>query len=191
MLKDIITLPNKTLRDKSKTVDIIDDSIMNIIDRMKNASLDWENSRKYEISAAMSAVQIGELKRIIVLRDDFDDKDNKNFTTLINPEIIKYQGEILYDYEGCLSVSDSIYGKVPRYSKIRIKAQDIDGNTLNLKADGFLARVLQHEIDHTNGVVFIDRIKDQKNAFFQLNKKGDLDPIDYDKYIKDNHILWD
>ena len=68
---------------------------------------------------------------------------------------------------------------------------DIDGNEIRLKADGFLARVLQHEIDHTNGTVFIDHIRDITNAFYTLDDSGELQPLDYDEHIKANPILWD
>ena len=74
---------------------------------------------------------------------------------------------------------------------MRIKALDANGNEVRIKAEGFLARVLQHEIDHTNGVVFIDHIKDQTDAFYRLNDKGELDPLDYDTYVKNNTDLWD
>jgi len=79
---------------------------------------------------------------------------------------------------------------VPRHNKVRIKALDQEGNEVRFKADGFLARILQHEIDHTNGVVFIDHIKDIKDAFYELDEKGELKPLDYDKRIKNNPILW-
>ena len=62
---------------------------------------------------------------------------------------------------------------------------------MRIKAEGFLARVLQHEIDHCNGLVFIDHIKDNKNAFYTLDEKGELQPLDYDKDIAENSILWD
>ncbi len=124
------------------------------------------------------------------MRSDFDNKDNRDFTALINPEIVKYEGNIVMDYEGCLSVK-KVYGKVPRHSKIRVKAMDINGNEIRLKAEGFLARVLQHEIDHTNGIVFIDHIRDEADAFYQLDERGELEPLDYDTEIKDNPILWD
>ena len=88
-------------------------------------------------------------------------------------------------------MSGRIYGKVPRYSRVRVKALDINGNTIRLKADGFLARVLQHEIDHCNGIVFIDHIRDDTSAFYQLDEKGELQPVDYDEHIKTNRILWD
>src|SRR5690606_15624625 len=121
---------------------------------------------------------------------DFDDKQLREFTPLINPEIVKYEGEVVTDFEGCLSVRH-IYGKVPRHTKIRVKALDMDGNEIRLKAEGFLARVIQHEIDHTNGIVFIDHIRDQKDAFYTLDEKGELQPLNYDADIAQNSILWD
>jgi len=156
---------------------------------MTAAAVDWENSRPHEISAALAAVQLDRLERVVIVRSDFDDKEVKEFTALINPEIVKYEGAVSTDYEGCLSVRD-FYGKVPRHNKIRVKATDIHGNEVRFKAEGFLARVIQHEIDHTQGVVFIDHIKDQTNAFYTLDEKGELQPLDYDTYVKNNHILW-
>jgi len=157
---------------------------------MTAAALDWEASRPHEISAALAAVQIDRLDRVVIVRSDFDDKTSREFTALINPEIVKYEGSIVADYEGCLSVKD-IYGKVPRHTKIRVRALDIDGNEVRFKADGFLARVIQHEIDHTKGIVFIDHIKDDETAFYRLDEKGELEALNYDEHIKDNPILWD
>lgn len=187
--EDIITLPNQHLREKSTRIHVITDETLTLIDDMTSAALDWEDSRPHEISAALAAVQIDRLERVVIVRSDFDDKSSREFTTLINPEIVKYEGSLVSDYEGCLSVS-KIYGKVPRYSKIRIKALDVDGNEVRLKADGFLARVLQHEIDHTNGTVFIDHIRDNHKAFYTLDEKGELQPLDYDEHIEKNSILW-
>lgn len=188
--EDIIALPNKKLRQPSSKVHVITDDIRKLVSDMIDVSIDWENSRPHEISAALAAVQVGSLKRVIVVRSDFDDKENREFTALINPEIVKFEGEIKKDYEGCLSVGD-IYGLIPRHTKIRVKALDIDGNEVRFKADGFLARVIQHEIDHTKGILFIDHIKDQPDSFFKLNENGDLQKLDYEKYVKTNHILWD
>ena len=191
MKKDIIiTLPNPHLRQKSKKVSFITPEILKIIDEMTHVALDWENSRPHELSAAISAVQIDQLEKIAIIRSDFDDKKVRDFTALINPKIVKFEGEIVSDFEGCLSVPD-VYGKVPRYDKIRVKALDINGDEVRFKADGFLSRIIQHEIDHVNGVVFIDHIRDQKDAFYKLDEKGELQPLDYDKYIKSNNILWD
>lgn len=187
---DIITLPNPHLREKSVRVREISEEIIGLIEEMTNAAVDWENSRPHEISAALAAVQLDRMDRIVIVRSDFDDKEEKGFTALINPEIVKYEGTIVADYEGCLSVRD-IYGKVPRHTKIRVKATDIEGNEVRFKAEGFLARVIQHEIDHTQGIVFIDHIKEQSDAFYTLDEKGELQPLDYDEHVKNNHILWD
>jgi peptide deformylase len=188
--EDIITLPNPHLRQKSAKVHVITDETLQLIDDLTSASLDWEDSRPHEISAAIAAVQVDRLDRVVIVRSDFDDKSAREFTALINPEIVKFEGEIVSDYEGCLSVSH-IYGMVPRYSKVRVKALDIEGNEVRFKAEGFLARVLQHEIDHTNAILFIDHIRDKKDAFYTLDEKGELQPLDYEEHIAKNSILWD
>jgi len=188
--EDIITLPHPHLRQRSDRVHVITDETIKLVDDMVKASLDWEDSRPHEISAALAAVQVDRMERVVIVRSDFEDKSSRDFTPLINPEIVKYEGQLIADYEGCLSVS-KVYGKVPRYSKIRVKALDIDGNEIRFKAEGFLARVIQHEIDHTNGVVFIDHIRDQHNAFYRLDEKGELKPLNYDTDIHENSILWD
>ena len=188
--ENIIVLPNPQLRQKSDKVYEVTPEIAKLIDDLTAVALDWEDSRPHEISAAISAVQINRPIKVAIIRSDFDDKAVRDFIALINPEIVKFEGKILEDFEGCLSVPD-VYGKVPRYDKIRVKAMDINGNEVRFKADGFLARIIQHEIDHTNGIVFIDHIRDNKDAFYKLDEKGELQPLDYEKYIKNNNILWD
>lgn len=187
---DIIKLPNPHLRERSKKVRSVSGEVLALIDDMTNAALDWEDSRPHEISAALAAVQVDRLERAIIVRSDFEDKHARDFTAFINPEIVKYEGSVELDYEGCLSVG-GVYGRVPRYNKIRIKATTLDGKEIRFRAEGFLARVIQHEIDHTNGIVFIDHIKDVQDAFYELDKKGELQPLDYDAHIKANSILWD
>lgn len=188
--EDIITLPNPHLRTKSLRVHVITSDTIALAEEMTKAALDWENSRPHEISAALAAVQVDRLEKVVIVRSDFEDKANNEFTTLINPEIVKTEGALIADYEGCLSVK-KVYGKVPRWSRIRVKALDIDGNEVRLKADGFLARVLQHEIDHTNGICFIDHIRETHDAFYTLDDDGELQPLDYTAYIKDNAELWE
>ena len=188
--EDILTLPNARLRQKAERVHVITDEILEIINQMVEASLDWEKAHPHEISAAIAAPQIGKMYKIIIVRSDLDDKTNKDFTALINPKVVKFEGDIVEDFEGCLSIT-GIYGKVPRHEKVRVKALDIHGNEVRIKADGFLGRVLQHEIDHTNGIVFIDHIKDRSDAFYTLDDKGELQPLDYEKDIKDNPDLWE
>lgn len=188
-IPSIVTTPDQRLRQKSEKVHQIDDETKRIIDEMIASSLAWEEEHEFELSAAMAAPQLGYNKRIIVVREDMSNKDNANFVPLINPVVIKTEGKIIEDYEGCLSVP-SVYGKVGRPYKARIKAVTENGEEVRLKATGFLARTLLHEIDHLDGVLFIDHIKDQTDAFYKLNDKGDLEPLDYDKYIKNNKDLF-
>lgn len=185
----IITLPNPHLRTRSKKVGVIDDGVNKIIQDMISATLDWEDSRAHEVGVALAAIQVDIPIRIVIVRNNFDDKKDRAFQIFINPEITKYEGDIIEDHEGCLSIKD-VYGLVPRYSKVRIKALNEAGREIRIKAEGFLARVFQHEIDHTNGIVFIDHIKERPNAFFRLNDKGQLEDLNYEKDIRENSILW-
>ena len=187
--KEVIVTPDPRLRQKSTKVKAGDPEVKKIAEEMIQSCIDWENEHEFELSAAMAAPQLGYNKRIIVVREDMNNKDNATFIPLLNPEVIKTEGKIVKDYEGCLSVP-TIYGKVPRPTKARIKAQLETGEEVRIKASDFLARTLLHEIDHLNGILFIDHIKDEKDVFYKLNDKGDLEPLDYDTYIKDNKELW-
>ena len=180
---DIITLPNPSLHQKSDRVHVITDDTKALIADMRGAALDWEDSRPHEIAVALAAVQINRHERVVIVRGDFEDKENRSFIVLINPEVVKYEGEEKLDYEGCLSVKD-LYGAVPRNTKVRVKALDEHGQEIRLKAEDFLARVLQHEIDHTNGICFVDHIRDDELAFYTLTEKGDLESTAYDTVVK-------
>ena len=186
---DILTTPNPRLREISKKVNKITDEDKKIVDEMVKNSLAWEKEHPYELSAAMAAPQLGFLKRIIIVREDMEDKKNNSFLALIDPEVIKTEGKMIKDYEGCLSVP-KIYGLVPRPAKARIKAKLIDGTEVRIKASDSLARTLLHEIDHLDGVLFIDHIKDQKDAWFELDDKGEIVPIDYETRVKGNKELF-
>lgn len=187
--KNIITLPNPILREKSAKIRELSPKILDVIQGMKDAAIDWENSRPHEAAVALAAVQIAKLERIVIIREDFEDKNNQNFTVLINPEIVKYEGKLDLDDEGCLSVAGGVYGKVPRWTKVRVKALDESGREVRFKSPSpFLARVLQHEIDHTNGICFVDHIAHDENAFEFLNDKGDLISAGFEK-IKTLGIL--
>ena len=189
--KNIITLPNDHLRQRSRRITQIDADTRQIISDMIAATLDWEAHRPNEVAVALAAIQIDKPVRIVIIRADFDNKENKNFQVLINPEITKYEGEIITDYEGCLSVKD-VYGKVPRYSKVRGRAIDINGNRIKIKStDPFLSRVLQHEVDHTNGICFVDHIAHDQDAFSVLTKSGDLVACPYSKVINSGIIADD
>ncbi len=186
---NIIALPNPHLRKRSRRVGKVTESIKQLIADMEAATLDWEDSREHEVGVALAAIQIDKPLRVVVVRNNFDDKTDRTFLTLLNPEIIAYEGEIEHMIEGCLSVRD-LYGKVPRHNKVRVKATGLNGRTMHIEAEGFLAQVLQHEIDHTNGIPFVDRIKDSRNAFYRLDTEGKLVKLNYAKEVKNNKDLW-
>lgn len=189
-MRKLITTPDPRLRQKSAKIREITDDTHELIADMVTASLAWEQQHPYELSAAMAAPQMGENQRVIIVRDDLDDKDNKSFTALINPEIIRTEGKLVKEQEGCLSVPE-IYGLVERPQKIKVKAQLEDGTEVRLKASGFLARTLLHEIDHLNGILFIDHIRNVPNAFYRMNDQGELVPVtDYETSIKHNPQLF-
>lgn len=179
----IIALPNEHLRQKSQRIAVITPEIRQIVDKMKSATIDWEDSRPHEVGVALAAIQIDKPYRIVIVRHDFENKKDKRFEVFINPEVIKLEGEVEEDYEGCLSVTD-IYGKVPRYNKVRVRALDENGKPVRVKAEGFLARIFQHEVDHTNGVMFIDHIKNKIDSFYKLTDEGKLEQIDYEEVEK-------
>lgn len=184
----IITTPDPRLRVKAQKISPTSLETHKIVELMIAASLDWEKSHPYEISAAMAAPQLGINKRIIIIRDDTSDKNHDSFTALINPEVIRTSGPLIKDYEGCLSVP-LIYGMVPRPTQAKIKAETLDGTPVRIKAQNELARTLLHEIDHLEGILFIDHIKDQTDAFFELNAKGDIVPVPYDRIVHNKNLF--
>lgn len=187
--KSIINLPNAHLRQKSLKVTKFDADLANLVDEMKKASIDWEKHREHEFCVGLAAVQVDRLHKVVILRDNLEDKSDQSFTAIINPKLIKTYGELEVDFEGCLSVRD-IYVKVPRYPKVKIKAQDLDGEEFRMTVDGFQSRLLQHEIDHTNGIVMIDHVKNSPESFFRIAEDGKIEKLDYDERIEGNNELW-
>lgn len=187
--KPVLTTPTPSLREPSAPVAKINQETLTIISKMVAASLAWEKSHPFELSAAMAAPQLGFNQRIIIVRENMSEKEQNHFVALINPVVLKSYGKIKRDFEGCLSVP-KIYGKVPRATKIQLEATLEDGKKVHLHAEGFLARTLLHEIDHLDGILFIDRIKNDQNAFYVLNEHGDLVPIDYKTHIMHNKLLF-
>jgi len=171
-------------------VGVITPEILQIIQDMKDATISWDESREHEVGVALAAIQIDRLYKIVIIRNNYDNKNDLTFTAFINPVITKLEGAMEEDYEGCLSVKD-LYGKVLRHTKVRVKALDENGREFRVTAEGFLARIFQHEIDHTEGKLFIDHIKNKTDAFYRLSDDGNLTQLDYDKEIKDNKVLWD
>lgn len=189
MSHSLITLPHTGLRERSKRVGFVDETVKELIAEMEKATLDWEDTREHEVGVALAAVQINVHKRVVIVRNNFDNKSDRSFQVFINPEIVKYTGEVVEDYEGCLSVAN-VYGKVPRHTKVKVKAKDLSGKEVRITAEGFLARVFQHEIDHTNGMLFVDRIKDKPEAFYKLADNGKIEELSDDERKDIFRILW-
>lgn len=183
----IIALPHDSLRRKSKKVRPTDPKVKKLANDMMAATLDWEDNRKHEFGVALAAVQVDSLQRVVVVRNNFDDKKDRSFVVLINPSVIRREGNVIKEKEGCLSIKN-LYGAVPRHERVKIKAYDLEGNEFRIKADGFLARVLQHEIDHTEGKLFIDYIKN-KDAFFAIGEDGKLTKLKLEDVMARD--IWD
>lgn len=135
-----------------------------------------EYNEKYNLRAGMglSYIQIGIPKRIFVVVEELDDGSFKNYI-VINPKIISYSEEKIFvgEGEGCLSINRDVEGIVPRYARVTITAQDIDGNSYQIRVREDISICFQHEIDHLNGILFIDHI-DPKNPFKNANKYREI-----------------
>ena len=139
----IVIHPNKILREKAEKVEKIDKEIKNLVKEMKKTMIQQNG-------VGLAANQIGKSLSIFVAYD------NKKFYTFINPEIVKFFGKEKIMEEGCLSVPN-VWGQIKRYEGVVISYQDLFGKKKKLKAKGLLAQIIQHEIDHLNGVLFIDK----------------------------------
>ena len=184
--KDIICLPDPRLHKKSRRIGHVDQSVAELAQRMAEATIDWESTRAHEVGVALAAVQLAELERVIIVRNDFDNKADQSFSVFINPEIVKFEGTPVEDMEGCLSVKD-VYGSVLRYPRVKVKAIGLDGEPIRLTVTDFLARVFQHEIDHVNGIVFVDHIED-KSKLFSILEDGQLVPLPADQIPPLEHL---
>ena len=155
----IFTYPDAVLKAKAEPVEDIDEEIRNLVDRM------CENMYS-AMGIGLAANQVGELRRILVY-DVTQIEAGRNPAVIINPEIVLTDGDVVQE-ESCLSVID-FSAEVRRKSKVKVRGVDRDGNPVDIEAEGLLARCLQHEIDHLNGVLFIDHISTLKRALY--NKK--------------------
>lgn len=140
--RKIVILGNETLRKKSKPVVAFDDSLGILLDDMKTTMIEKKG-------VGISAVQVGVLRRAIVI-----EVEQGKYLEIINPEIIKTRGRVS-DVEGCLSIP-GFYCDVPRPKYVKITAQDRHGKHFEFEAEGYIARCVCHEIDHLNGVLFVD-----------------------------------
>ena len=152
-IREILTVPNPVLKTVSKPVETVTDETRALMD-------DMLETMYAAPGIGLAAPQIGELRRVIVL--DIDREDLKTGPILMaNPEIIEASDEDATYEEGCLSVPEH-YSDVVRPAKVTVRYLDRDGETKELACDGLLATCVQHEIDHLNGVLFIDHISKLK-----------------------------
>ena len=154
MLLNILTEPNTILRQKAKDIN------WGTIDKTVLASLatDMLETMYVKYGVGLAAPQVGHSIRMFVISKAYS-LDKTQEMVLINPVWEKASIFKVWDEEGCLSVPD-IYGHVKRFKKIKVKGLDLNGKPVNFMAEGFLARIIQHESDHLDGVLFIDKAKD-------------------------------
>jgi len=145
----IRTLPDPVLRQKAKRVTKIDKSIQKLIDDM------IDTLRADPNRAGLAAPQVGVLLRIAVI-----EVPEQELVTLINPEIVKKEGERIVQ-EGCLSIP-GYFGEIKRAVTVKVKARDRYGKQFRLKTEGFLAQALEQEIEHLDGVLYIDHLESQE-----------------------------
>jgi len=148
-IKPLIILPDPLLRQQSKPVETVDSEIQRLADDMLETMYDAPG-------IGLAAIQIGVPRRMLVIDLSRDDEDNKP-QVFINPEILKVSDDVSTYEEGCLSIPD-YYAEVERPASLTVGYVDRDGKQQTIEADGLLATCLQHEIDHLNGVLFIDHI---------------------------------
>lgn len=154
---DIVTFPDISLKQKTRTIVNIDGALQTLIDNMGNTMY-------HAPGIGLAAIQVGVDKSLLVY-DINPPEDGRRLNVLINPKIISREGEVLSENEGCLSVPD-FRADVKRAARILVEAVDREGNPQKIEAEGLLAIVLQHEIDHLNGTLFIDHVSALKRQMY-------------------------
>ena len=155
-LRAIVTLPDPILRRKARAVTTFDKKLQTVIDDMIETMRDAPG-------VGLAAPQVGISNRLIVVEyyqnaeaEELEDDTLKKVWVMLNPEIVKASEEKVMGVEGCLSVPNLV-GEVERHAAIQVKGLNRRGQPMRVKAQGWLARIFQHEVDHLNGVVFTDR----------------------------------
>ena len=147
--RPILLYPDPTLRRKAEPVERFDAELARLVDDLRETMYDAPG-------VGLAAPQIGELRRVTVIDLDPRGPESK-LHVLVNPRIVESAGEVS-DTEGCLSIPD-FTDKVDRPERVKVAAQSATGEPIELEAEGFFARALCHEIDHLDGILFIDRLR--------------------------------
>lgn len=163
MLLPIVTNPDKLLSQKSTPVKTEEFGSANL----KKIVKDMDETMRTRDGVGLSAVQVGILKRIVTIAKQYNPLDSRSELVIINPIWEKASVFKIFGEEGCLSVP-GVYGDVKRYKKIKVKARDENGQEINFIAEDFLARIIQHEVDHLDGVLFISKAKN----LHKIDKSG-------------------
>ncbi len=150
-LREIVTLPDPVLRRKARKVTDFGPKLQQLID-------DMVDSMRAEPGVGLAAPQVGVQERVIVVEfgDEEDEKAPLKLYTVVNPEFTRLSKDTLVGTEGCLSIPGYL-GEVERHASVVVKGQNRRGQPLTIKAQGWLARIFQHEIDHLDGVLFVDK----------------------------------
>jgi peptide deformylase len=165
MILDILTYPDDFLRKPTQPVERVDAEVQEIIENMADTM--------YEApGVGLAAIQAG-IDRSIIVYDPDADAERRSFQALINPEIISSEGETLSENEGCLSVPD-FRSDVRRAETVVVEGLDREGKPIRIDAEGLLSVILQHEIDHLRGILFIDRISPLKRELYKKKRKKAL-----------------
>ncbi|WP_428739992.1 peptide deformylase [Sulfurimonas sp.] len=160
----IVEYPDKKLREKSKEVECFDETLHNLLDAMYPKMINTNG-------IGLAAIQVAQPIRALILNipDEEGNQPEENLLEIINPVVIEAAGETIYQ-EGCLSVPQ-FYEDVKRHETIKINYQDRDGNTKTLEAEGLLAIAIQHEMDHLEGILFIDKLSYARRKKFEKEYK--------------------
>ncbi len=160
---EVCTYPEKILLRQTELITAIDEEIVKLADHMAETMYNAPG-------IGLAANQVGVAKRLLVA-DIAPREPESELIVLANPEIVAAEGEVIIE-EGCLSVPE-YQAEVKRYEKITVRGLDLNGEEVEIEAEGLLAVVLQHEIDHLNGILFIDRISRLKRDLYKrkLRKK--------------------
>jgi peptide deformylase len=162
-LRDVLKFPDKRLRQVSQPIDVVTDEIRQLAADMLEVMYD-------EPGIGLAAPQVGEAIRLIVVDTEWNDEGKeRDPLILVNPEILQADGSIVWN-EGCLSVPD-FEADVERAERVRLRATDLDGHEVVIDAEELQAVCFQHEIDHLDGILFIDRISRLKRSLYVKKRK--------------------
>lgn len=165
-LRPVLKFPDKRLRQVARPIEAVDDALRELARDMCDVMYD-------EPGIGLAAPQVGESVRLVVVDTEWTAEDaERNPLVLVNPVLSEHSGKIVWN-EGCLSVPD-FEAEVERAERVLLQARDLDGKEIAIRAEGLQAVCFQHEVDHLDGVLFIDHISRLKRSRYVLRRKKQL-----------------